>query len=176
MVERVVLVNTRDESLGTMEKMEAHRKGRLHRAFSVFLFDAQDRLILQRRALSKYHSPGLWANTCCSHPRQHESIAEAGRRRLNEEMGIDAELTPMFTFIYRAEMGNGLVEHELDHVLVGHTSKLPAINPDEVAEYRSLSLTEIKQDLELNPAHYTAWFKIVFNRFAQEINQTALSC
>jgi len=176
MVEKVVLVNTRDESLGTMEKIEAHRKGRLHRAFSVFLFDDRDRLILQRRALSKYHSPGLWANTCCSHPREHESVIEAGRRRLNEEMGLDADLRPMFTFIYRAEMGNGLVEHELDHVLVGQTSKAPSINPDEVAEYRSWSLAEIREDLELNPSHYTAWFKIVFDRFAKEVHQPALTC
>jgi len=175
MVEHVVLVDAQDRQVGTMEKMEAHEKGLLHRAFSVFLFDNAGQLIIQQRAWTKYHSPGLWANTCCSHPRENEPIIEAGKRRLKEEMGMDADLRPLFSFIYIADMGNGLIEHELDHVLVGYTNTEPLINLQEVASYRSMRLEDIQMDLQRRPERYTEWFKIVFDRFVEATRKTEVA-
>jgi len=175
MVEHVVLVDAQDRQVGTMEKMEAHEKGLLHRAFSVFLFDNAGQLIIQQRAWTKYHSPGLWANTCCSHPRENEPIIEAGKRRLKEEMGMDADLRPLFSFIYIADMGNGLIEHELDHVLVGYTNTEPHINLQEVASYRSMRLEDIQMDLQRRPERYTEWFKIVFDRFVEATRKTEVA-
>lgn len=161
-MEQVILVNEKDEQIGLMEKMEAHRKALLHRAFSVFLFNENDELLLQRRALSKYHSGGLWTNTCCSHQREGESSIEAGKRRLKEEMGIEAELNNAFEFIYRAELDNDLTEHELDHVLFGSFSGDPAPNPEEVCEWRYTSLQNIQEEIEKEPQKFTEWFKICF--------------
>ena len=175
MVEHVVLVDAQDRQVGTMEKMEAHEKGVLHRAFSVFLFDNAGQLIIQQRAWTKYHSPGLWANTCCSHPRENEPIIEAGKRRLKEEMGMDADLRPLFSFIYKADMGNGLIEHELDHVLVGYANTEPHINLQEVASYRSMRLEDIQMDLQRRPERYTEWFKIVFDRFVEATRKTEVA-
>jgi isopentenyl-diphosphate delta-isomerase len=175
MVEHVVLVDAQDRQVGTMEKMEAHEKGVLHRAFSVFLFDNAGQLIIQQRAWTKYHSPGLWANTCCSHPRENEPIIEAGKRRLKEEMGMDADLRPLFSFIYKADMGNGLIEHELDHVLVGYANTEPYINLQEVASYRSMRLEDIQMDLHRRPERYTEWFKIVFDRFVEATLKTEVA-
>lgn len=175
MVEHVVLVDAQDRQVGTMEKMEAHEKGVLHRAFSVFLFDNAGQLIIQQRAWTKYHSPGLWANTCCSHPRENEPIIEAGKRRLKEEMGMDADLRPLFSFIYKADMGNGLIEHELDHVLVGYANTEPHINLQEVASYRSMRLADIQMDLQRRPERYTEWFKIVFDRFVEATRKTEVA-
>jgi isopentenyl-diphosphate delta-isomerase len=159
MIQEVILVNKNDEEIGTMEKMEAHLQGMLHRAFSVLIFNSNGELLIHRRAFGKYHSEGLWTNTCCSHPLPGETIVEAANRRLKEEMGMTASLAPLFSFIYRAELENNLVEHELDHVLIGFTDEQPLINPDEVCDYKWISMHEIEDDIEKNESHYTAWFK-----------------
>lgn len=156
------MVNKNDMPLGTMEKMEAHEKGVLHRAFSIFVFNTQHLLLLQKRASEKYHSPDLWTNTVCSHPRSGEDTIEAGHRRLGEEMGMDCELKELFNFVYKASVGNGLKEHEFDHVLVGITDNKPVPNPDEVSDYKYVTIDWVKDDIEANPDQYTVWFKIAF--------------
>jgi len=162
--EKVILVDEQDRPLGLMPKMEAHRKGVLHRAFSVFIFNDRGQLMLQRRALSKYHSPGLWTNTVCSHQRQGEDSVSAGKRRLYEEMGFTAGLREIFSFIYRAELENGLVEHELDHVLIGRYNGEARPNPREAADYKWVYLSELMDDMAHHPENYTAWFKIIFEK------------
>ena len=163
--EQVVLVNEKDEKIGLMGKQEAHEKALLHRAFSVFIFNEKEELMLQQRALNKYHSPGLWANTCCSHQRDGETSINAGKRRLMEEMGFTTELKETTSFIYKAPFDNGLTEHELDHILIGHYNATPNINPEEVADWKWMDLEAVKKDMELNPENYTAWFKIIFDKF-----------
>lgn len=163
--ENVILVNENDEPIGLMPKMEAHEKALLHRAFSVFIFNESKQLMLQQRALSKYHSPGLWTNTCCSHQREGESNIEAGKRRLQEEMGFVTDLKETMSFIYKAPFDNGLTEHEFDHILVGKYNGVPNLNPDEVAGWKWMSLDEVKADIEKQPELYTAWFKIIFDKF-----------
>jgi isopentenyl-diphosphate delta-isomerase len=158
--EYVILVDERDNDIGMMEKMQAHREGKLHRAFSVFIFNDRNELLLQQRALDKYHSAGLWTNSCCSHPRPHETIKDAANRRLFEEMGIGCDLSIKTSFIYKTAFENGLMEHELDYILTGRFNFEPAINPEEVANYKWLSLDAIRQDIALHPEHYTSWFKI----------------
>lgn len=162
MEEHVILVDEQDNQLGLMPKMEAHEKAVLHRAFSVFIFNSDGDLMLQQRAAHKYHSPLLWTNTCCSHQRDGESNIEAGKRRLVEEMGFSTELKEVFSFIYKAPFDNGLTEHELDHVMVGYFDGVPEVNPEEVASFKWMSLKAIKEDIELHPNLYTAWFKIIF--------------
>lgn len=162
-MEYVILVDENDQEVGQMEKMEAHEKGLLHRAFSIFLFNDKKELLLQQRAHSKYHSGGLWTNTCCSHPRAGETVLEASNRRLMEEMGIKAEMEPQFHFVYRAELDNELTEHELDHVVFGAFNGEPNINPEEVAAWKYVSMNEIDADMKANPEKYTAWFQIVFD-------------
>jgi isopentenyl-diphosphate Delta-isomerase len=161
--EYVILVDEQDQALGLMEKMEAHEKGVLHRAFSVFVFNDKGELMLQQRALEKYHSGGLWTNTCCSHPRDGESAEEAAHRRLQEEMGFDCALEKKFHFIYKRELDKGLTEHELDHVFFGTYNDAPNINPEEVASYKWVNMTALKTDLQVNPHLYTEWFKICFD-------------
>jgi isopentenyl-diphosphate Delta-isomerase len=158
----VVLVNERDEPVGTMEKMAAHKQGRLHRAFSVFIFNSNGEMLLQRRALDKYHSGGLWTNACCSHPFPGEDVMTAASRRLNEEMGFTTTLEKIFDFTYKAAFLNGLTEHEYDHVFVGFYDN--EIHPDssEVSEYAFKSFDEIKTALSLHPDHFTAWFHLAF--------------
>jgi isopentenyl-diphosphate delta-isomerase len=158
--EQVILVDADDRPTGTMGKLEAHQRGALHRAFSVFGFDAQGRLLLQRRAEGKYHSGGLWTNTCCSHPRPGEDTTEAAGRRLREEMGLDFPVTPAFTFRYQADFPNGLREHELDHVFFGTCSGEPRPDPAEVAEWRYLGLKELAAEVAAHPERYTAWLAI----------------
>lgn len=165
MLEEVILVDEEGRAVGTAEKLEAHRRGGLHRAFSVFVFDSAGRVLLQKRAADKYHSGGLWSNTCCSHPRPGESVAEAARRRLSEEMGFTCELREVFSFIYRAEVGNDLVEHEYDHVLVGTFDGSPAPNAAEVEDWRWTELSELEEDLERDPASYTRWLALAAQRF-----------
>lgn len=157
--EQVLLVNERDEALGIMGKLEAHQVGALHRAFSVFLFDDRGRLLMQRRAPGKYHSAGLWTNTCCSHPRPSESIPEAAQRRLMEEMGIEAALVPQFSFIYRAAFDNGLQEHELDHVLVGTYSGEASPNPGEADAWEYVHPDALEADMNAHPERYTVWLR-----------------
>ena len=165
MEEQVILVNEKDEPIGLMGKMEAHEKGLLHRAFSVFIFNSKQEVLLQQRAACKYHSPNLWTNTCCSHPRAGETNQQAGERRLQEEMGLQVPLREVFSFIYKAPFDNGLTEHEYDHVLVGYSDAQPQINPEEVASWKWLSLEAIKEDILQAPERYTAWFKIIFEKF-----------
>ena len=165
MEEQVILVNEKDEPIGLMGKMEAHEKGLLHRAFSVFVFNSKQEVLLQQRAACKYHSPNLWTNTCCSHPRAGETNQQAGERRLQEEMGLQVPLQEVFSFIYKAPFDNGLTEHEYDHVLVGYSDAQPQINPEEVASWKWLSLEAIKEDILQASERYTAWFKIIFEEF-----------
>lgn len=174
-LENVILVDDADNVLGEMEKMEAHRRGVLHRAFSVFVLDSKNRLLLQCRALDKYHSPGLWTNTCCSHPRSGESTAQAAHRRMVEEMGFDCPLDEVFTFIYRASFDNGLKEHELDHVFIGFSAEIPNPNPEEVHEYKWMPLTEIAKDIRNNPEMYTVWFRIAFDKVTGYLNNMKAS-
>ena len=168
--EQVILVNEQDEQIGLMPKMEAHEKAMLHRAFSVFIFNRSNELMIQQRALGKYHSPGLWTNTCCSHQREGESNIEAGKRRLQEEMGFTTDLKDTVSFIYKAPFDNGLTEHEFDHILVGYYNEDPAPNPSEVHDYRWLSLEDLKKDMAENPDIYTEWFKIIFEKYYQHIH------
>ncbi len=168
--EKVILVNENDEQIGLMPKMEAHKKAVLHRAFSVFIFNDKNELMLQQRALKKYHSPGLWTNTCCSHQRDGESNLDAGHRRLKEEMGFDTDLTEVTSFIYKAPFDNGLTEHEYDHILIGKYNGQPVINLTEVESWKWMSLEEVKVDLATHPEIYTAWFKIIFDKFYEHIN------
>lgn len=161
-MEEVILVDDQDRPIGTMEKMEAHAKGQLHRAFSIFVFNSDGELLLHQRAFDKYHSGGLWTNTCCSHPRPGESVLEAGHRRLMEEMGMACDLQERFSFVYRSELDQGLIEHELDHVMFGVSDDLPVLNPEEVAAYRYASLEEISDEMADDPDLFTEWFKICF--------------
>ena len=158
--ETVILVDADDQEIGVAEKLEAHRRGLLHRAFSVFILNDAGELLLQRRSSTKYHSGGLWTNTCCSHPRPTEDVKHAARRRLREEMGIDAELSPVFTFLYEADLDSGLTEHELDHVLVGRYQGDPNPNPVEVDGWWWAGLGEVEEDVERRPEAYTVWFKL----------------
>ena len=167
--EKVILVDREDNPIGTMPKMEAHEKAVLHRAFSVFILNKNGELMLQQRALHKYHSPALWTNTCCSHQRVGEHNLEAGTRRLEEEMGFSVPLEELFSFIYKAPFDNGLTEHELDHVMIGYFDGTPRINPYEVASWKWMSLTAIANDMILHPETYTVWFKIIFKRFFNHI-------
>lgn len=166
-VEYVILVTKDDKPLGTMEKMEAHEKGVLHRAFSLFIFNSQKQLLMQMRALDKYHSPGLWTNTVCSHPRSGEDVLEAAHRRLDEEMGLKCDLTELFAFLYKADVGDGLKEHEFDHVLIGTTDEKPVPNPQEVSEYKYVDFDWVVKDVEANPASYTEWFKIALKELVK---------
>ena len=165
MEEKVILVDTDDNPIGLMPKMEAHQKGVLHRAFSVFVMNQEGKIMLQQRAKHKYHSPALWTNTCCSHQREKETNIEAGKRRLQEEMGFVTELTEVLSFIYKAPFDNGLTEHELDHILLGYYQGNPVINLDEVADWKWETPENIKKDIQQNPQNYTEWFKIIFGRF-----------
>ena len=169
--ENVILVNEKDEQIGLMPKMEAHEKGVLHRAFSVFIFNKKDELMLQQRAHSKYHSPGLWTNTCCSHQREGESNIQAGKRRLQEEMGFITDLRDTISFIYKAPFDNGLTEYEFDHILVGKYDENPILNPEEAAAFKWMNLEDVKKDMEVKPQLYTAWFKIIFDKYYQTIRQ-----
>ena len=168
--EKVILVNENDEQIGLMPKQEAHEKAVLHRAFSVFIFNNKNELMLQQRALNKYHSPGLWTNTCCSHQRDGETNIEAGKRRLQEEMGFVVDLQESISFIYKAPFDNGLTEHEYDHVLLGKYNMTPIINLDEVANWKWMPLENVKVDISQHPELYTAWFKVIFDKFYNHIN------
>lgn len=167
--EKVVLVNELDELIGVENKTRAHLLGALHRAFSVFIINADGQLLLQKRAQTKYHSKGLWSNTCCGHPRLGETIEQASRRRLWEEMGIHSDLRKLFEFIYRANVDEGLIEHEYDHILIGWFDGVPQPDPDEVAEWKWADLKIVTVDLKAHPERYTYWFRISFDRFLQTV-------
>ncbi|NND76745.1 MAG: isopentenyl-diphosphate Delta-isomerase [Flavobacteriales bacterium] len=159
-MEKVILVDENDNELGTMEKMEAHEKALLHRAFSVFLFNENGEMLLQKRASSKYHSGGLWTNACCSHPRAGERTIDAATRRLSEEMGINANIEEIFSFVYKAELDKGLVEHEFDHVFFGQYEGEVDLNLDEADDFKYISMDVLMNDVNENPGSYTEWFKI----------------
>jgi isopentenyl-diphosphate delta-isomerase len=164
MSEQVILVDEHDCELGVAEKLQTHRDGALHRAFSVFVFDSAGRLLLQKRAREKYHSGGLWSNTCCGHPRPGETTAAAARRRLFEEMSFDCELRAAFGFLYRAELAGGMVEHEYDHVFLGRFDGEPAPDAGEVEGWRWLTLGELREDLKSRPGDYSYWLRAALGR------------
>jgi isopentenyl-diphosphate Delta-isomerase len=163
-MEKVILVDESDQEKGFEEKMSAHRQGLLHRAFSVFLFNSNGELLIQQRAATKYHSPLLWSNTCCSHPRPGEATLDAAYRRCKEEMGIEPPLLHAFSFIYKATLDQGLIEHEYDHVFIGTSNEVPLINPQEVAAYKWVKLYDLKNEVEDHPSHYTVWFAICLDQ------------
>lgn len=170
-MEKVILVDQNDKEIGLMEKMEAHEKAILHRAFSVFIFNSDGKLMLQQRALLKYHSPALWTNTVCSHPRSGETTSQAAHRRIVEEMGYDCEFEEAFSFVYNAYVGQGLVEHEFDHVFIGKSDKQPVINPDEVASWKYVDLKWLENDVIENSEDYTVWFKIALAEVIEHFNK-----
>ena len=163
--ENVILVNENDEQIGLMPKLEAHQKAVLHRAFSVFILNSKNEIMLQQRAHQKYHSPLLWTNTCCSHQREGESNLLAGSRRLYEEMGFETSLKELFHFIYKAPFDNGLTEHELDHVMIGYYEENPRINTEEEENWKWMPIEDVKMDMQIHPEIYTIWFKIIFDKF-----------
>jgi isopentenyl-diphosphate Delta-isomerase len=165
-MESVILVDENDNQVGTMEKMAAHHSGALHRAFSILLFNSQGEMLIQKRAGTKYHSGGLWTNACCSHPKPGERMEDATRSRLKHEMGIDLQTSFSYKFIYRAELNSNLVEHELDHVFIGTFDGSPAVNPEEVEDWKFVNIHDLKNDVQLNPQNYTPWFRIILNQSA----------
>jgi isopentenyl-diphosphate delta-isomerase len=174
--DHVILIDQHDQQTGLMPKLEAHQKGLLHRAFSVFIFNSKGEMLLQQRAFGKYHSEGLWSNTCCSHPLPDEKTAHAASRRLLEEMGMEVPIQFLYSFLYKSELDKGLTEHELDHVFWGISDQSPELNPREVANYRYMKPQELAADLKANPGNYTEWLKICFedvmNRITR-VSQTA---
>jgi isopentenyl-diphosphate delta-isomerase len=167
----VILVDSEDNEIGIMEKLEAHEKGLLHRAFSVFLFNSKGEMLIHQRAFTKYHSPGLWTNACCSHPAPNESILDAAKRRMTEEIGIQTELSQAFSFEYREAFENGLIEHELDHVLVGYTDGKPALNPHEVESFRWITLESLLEEISSAPEKFTVWFRIILNQHFENLKK-----
>jgi isopentenyl-diphosphate Delta-isomerase len=164
MIEKVVLVDEKDSPIGLMEKMKAHMNGSLHRAVSVFIFNSNGEMLLQKRALHKYHSAGIWSNAACTHPKENETTLTAAKRRLMEEIGLESELDYAFSFIYKAHLDNGLIEHELDHVFIGFSDNSPKINQEEVCDWKYISESDLKTKLISNPDEYSEWFKICNQR------------
>ena len=163
-MENVILVDTSDTPVGQMEKLKAHLKGELHRALSVLIFNRKGEILLQQRAFSKYHTPGLWSNSCCSHPRPGEDSLEAATRRLGEEMGFIVPLKKSFDFIYKAHFDNGLIEHEFDHVFFGTFDGEPEINPEEANDFKWVNPSDLMEDMRSTPEHYTVWFRIIMEK------------
>ncbi|MHA2105345.1 MAG: isopentenyl-diphosphate Delta-isomerase [Candidatus Hodarchaeales archaeon] len=168
MTENVILVDEKDNKKGEEEKLKAHEKGLLHRAFSIFVFNSKNELLLQQRAFHKYHSKGLWTNTCCSHPRSTETLEEAVNRRLEEEMGFITNLKEIFDFIYKAQVEN-LIEHEFDHVFIGNYEGEVTPNPEEVHDFKWVTKNELETDAKNHPEKYTEWFKIIINEHLDKI-------
>jgi isopentenyl-diphosphate delta-isomerase len=171
--EQVILVDERDNAIGTMGKMEAHQKGLLHRAFSVFIFTHEGQMLLQQRAQEKYHSGSLWTNACCSHPRAGETVEQAAERRLHEEMGLSCHLEHQFAFIYRAELDGDLIEHELDHVIFGTTDQKPVLNKKEAQSWRYIGLDELEQEITSDPDSFTSWFRICLPNVLEQVKRRA---
>lgn len=165
----IILVNENDEPIGASEKLEAHQLGKLHRAFSIFIFNSKGELLLQKRASSKYHSGGLWSNTCCSHPRVNEDTLSAAHRRLQEEMGLDCDLKEVHKFVYKIKFDNGLTEYEYDHVLIGESDEAPKLNLEEVEDWKWVKLSQLCEDVKNNPENFTSWLKICLNDVLSKI-------
>ncbi len=172
MNEQLILVDLSDNEIGALDKMEVHLQGLLHRAFSLFIFNDNGELLLQKRANHKYHSAGLWTNTCCSHPNFGEATADAVNRRLQEEMGMQCANHFAFSFVYKTQFENGLTEHELDHVYIGYCNTPPVINITEVEDYKYISMENLLEDVEANPEHYTSWFKICLPNVLNYLSET----
>lgn len=169
MYNQVVLVDQQDQMIGVKDKLQAHYDGDLHRAFSVFLFNNNGDMLLQKRALAKYHSGGLWSNACCSHPFADESLEDAGARRLSEELGIESTVTHGFSFIYKAELDNGFTEHEFDHVLVAKCQQVPDINELEACEYQYMAMDRLLSLVQKQPQQFTAWFVLLMSEHYQQL-------
>lgn len=167
----VIAVNENDDEVGYYDKMIAHQEGILHRAVSVLIFNSNREWLLQRRAEEKYHSGLLWSNTACSHPMRGEETIVSAQRRLREEMGLDLPLEPIFSFQYKAEFDNGLIENELDHVFIGYTDEVPMPNPEEVSEYRWISTENLEAEIAQNPDNFTAWFKLLVPRITERLSK-----
>ena len=172
--EKVVLVDKDDNQIGLMPKMEAHLKGKLHRAFSIIIFNSERKILIQKRASTKYHTPNLWSNTCCSHQREDEDNINAGKRRLNEEMGFVTNLYNFSSFIYRVEFTNGLIEHENDHIMLGVFDGVPKPNPNEVDEWKWIDIDILVKDMKINSDQYTAWFMIIMNNYYESLKKWKL--
>ena len=171
MEDLLITVDENDNALGVLDKLSVHQKGILHRAFSLFIFNSKGEFLLQRRAKDKYHSPGLWSNTCCSHPRDGETLSKAVVRRLMEEMGLECITQFEFKFIYRAAFENGLIEHELDHVYFGKSENLPKPNFEEVQGWRYISLEKLEQEIYFNPDNFSEWMKICLPKVKARLKQ-----
>lgn len=169
MLEEVILVDENDRPIGLMEKQQAHLEGRLHRAFSVLVFNKKGEMLIHQRAVNKYHCGGLWSNACCSHPRENESVIEAAKRRIQEEMGFSVDMKYVDSFIYKVSFKNGLTEHEYDHILVAYYDEIPSPNPDEVADWKYVSIDQIKSAVKKNPEKYTYWFQELINSHLHKI-------
>lgn len=169
MGDQIVLVDKDDRGVGKAEKMAVHKKGLLHRAFSVLVFNSKGELLLQQRAKEKYHCGGLWTNTCCSHPRKGETVSQAAHRRLLEEMGVDCELEEIFSFSYRVDFPNGLTENELDHVLIGKSDSRPKPDPKEVEQWKWINLKTLRTEIRKNPEIYTYWFKVLLEKLPEKL-------
>ena len=168
-VNQVILVNEQDERIGVMGKLSAHEKGLLHRAFSIFVFNSKGELLLQQREINKYHSGGLWTNTCCGHPAPGEKLLDAANRRLMEEMGMTCSLNHLFTFTYKANLDHALIEHEIDHVFFAVSDELPLLNPDEAEAYRYESPESLLKEMDIHPNKFTEWFKISFHKVVDTV-------
>jgi isopentenyl-diphosphate delta-isomerase len=165
--DKVILVNEFDDMVGIMDKMEVHKQGLLHRAFSIFIFNRKGEMLLQQRAFSKYHSGGLWTNACCSHPMPGEKTMDAAQRRLKEELGFEIPVEKIFDFVYKAGFDNGLTEHEFDHVFAGEYEGKINANPEEVNEVCYKEIPEIKNTMQTHPQKYTAWFHLAFPKIEE---------
>lgn len=168
MKEEVILVDKSNRKIGTEEKLKAHKEGKLHRAFSIFIFNSKEELLLQKRARTKYHSKGLWSNTCCGHPMPKETLGKAAQRRLKEEMGFDCKLKKIFSFIYKKKFRNGLIEHEFDNVFVGKFDGKSKPNPREVVNYKWISIDKLKKDIKKHPEKYTYWLKKALKKYLKK--------
>ena len=166
-MEEIVLVDEKDNEIGTGEKMAVHTEGKLHRAFSVFIFNGKGETLLQKRADSKYHWGGAWSNTCCSHPHPGEKVEEAVHRKMMQELGIDCSVKKVFDFVYKVRHDNGLFEHEFDHIFIGRFDGAPTLNPEEASDWKWMSLAELKKDIRVSPNSYTPWLKIALDKSDQ---------
>lgn len=172
--DKVVLVNEQDIAIGKMDKMEAHIKGELHRAFSVFIFNSSGQMLIHQRAANKYHGAGLWTNACCSHPQWGENVLKGALDRLQFEMGLQCNIHKSFCFLYNTPVENNLIEHELDHVFWGYTDASPYPHPDEVQDYKWASLDEIKKEINQKPQKFTFWFREAFNKIISKMEQQTI--